>query len=136
MDTGIFLSQFRMSLFLELLPILFLGVFCGMFFCLTAKLQAEAVAAFVLPFTIHLPLAIAVGLVLAVYGGGRYGALLLGSMRARFDLSVAAASVASRFSHRETTEKIFLSVNWLHFLVLLRVLLFYFMAYQWWRNGI
>ncbi|WP_019554532.1 tripartite tricarboxylate transporter permease [Propionispira raffinosivorans] len=107
MDTGIFLSQFRVSLFLELLPILFLGVFCGMFFCLTAKLQAEAVAAFVLPFTIHLPLAIAVGLVLAVYGGGRYGALLLGSMRARFDLSVAAASVASRFSHRETTEKIF-----------------------------
>lgn len=107
MDTGIFFSQFSISLFLEFLPIIFLGVFCGIFFCITAKLQAESVAAFVLPFTIHLPLAIAVGLVMAVYGGGRYGGLLLGAVSARFDLSVAAAHGISRLDRRETPGKFF-----------------------------
>jgi len=107
MDTGILFSQFRVSLFFDLLPILFLGVFCGTFFCLTARLQAETVAAFVLPFTIHLPIALAVGLVLAVYGGGRYGTLLLGTLEANVDLSGAATSVVSRLRRQETTGKNF-----------------------------
>ena len=107
MDTGIFFSQFSVSFFLDLLPIIFLGVFCGIFFCLTTKLQAESIAAFVLPFTIHLPLTMAVGLVMAVYGGGRYAGLLLCTFSARFDLSMAAASIVSQLSRRETPGKIF-----------------------------
>lgn len=107
MDTEIFGGQFSVSLLLNLLPVIFLGVFCGMLFCLTAKLKAESAAAFVLPFTIHLPLVVAVGLVMAVYGGGRYAALLLRAVSARFDLSVAAASDVSRLSRRKTPGRLF-----------------------------
>lgn len=107
MDTGIFLSQFSVSLFLNLLPIIFLGVFCGIFFCLTAKLKAESVATFVLPFTINLPLAAAVGLVLAVYGGGRYAELLLRAGSVHFDLLDTVDRDVLNLSWQDTSGKIF-----------------------------